>query len=229
MKNFKIIIPILLITLSLSSCKLWLGGYTIKKHGYITDKNGEAIVNVKLTVLVADDFFERGEETELVYFTDENGYYELTFGYDIDKVYRLKPTHDDFFYYIPENTKYPQIAVGDKSEQEQNFEMMSLSKNNVIGWVRANGHFLEQAKIILLKREIDNLDYPLTTDIHAISDSSGNYYIEFDNENNYEYFLKPEKNNYSIDTLYTNGLDYQKIEYFDDNNLASENISMKGN
>ncbi len=228
MKKSKLI-PILFVIIMMQSCS-WITGVdaTIKKHGYITDMNGVGIPNVKLTVLVADNFTSADEETDLIYSTDNTGYYDFEFAWENDFVYRLKPTHNEYIYVI--NSKYPHIAVaGLERDEELNLEMMNLSKNKVMGWVRANGHFLEQAKVILLKREIDNLDYPLTTDIHAISDSSGNYYIEFDNENNYEYFLKPEKNNYTIDTLYTNGLDYQKIDYFDESNLASENISMQEN
>ncbi len=197
MKTIKIIIPVLFIILSLNSCNFWMGSNSsIERHGHVTDTNGVAIPNVKLTVLVADDYTGYGEETEFVYFTDESGYYELEFEHNSDKTYRLKPTHDNYIYPLISSGKYyPHInTVGEK-----NFEMVKLGKVKIEGLIMCDGndpYFIPNVKMSILKRKLEGTDYPDTTGVYTYTDDNGEYYLEYEGDENYEFFIKPEKDGF---------------------------------
>ncbi|MEA2041858.1 MAG: hypothetical protein U9N85_04820 [Bacteroidota bacterium] len=204
-KQISSILFFLFTVISLQSCGWFQEKFQIerlKQDGYITDKEtGEAIENVKITILKAEEYFGETEETDYIFYTDEEGYYKIKID-NTDYVYYMQMTHDEYIYPLPQNNTYPQVIVG-FPEEAINYEMVKLGPVKIDGDVRHwhDGTFtrLENAKISVLKREIGNTDYPDTTGIKTFSDANGQFYIEYEGDKNYEYFLKPEKEGYYYD------------------------------
>ena len=181
----------------MQSCS-WFTGvkpYT-KQYGYVTDTNGVAIANVKFTVLESDDW-RTWKETEHVFYSDETGYYEVQFNHDSNKDYKLKPTHNEYVYSLKIPNGYPNFGKG--GEEELNIEMVKIGKVKINGDAICrdnNPVWLEGVKISLLKRLLESSDYPNLTDISTFTNGNGEFYIEYEGDENYEYFLKPEKEGY---------------------------------
>jgi len=201
MKKISIIL-LLISTFILQSCEKWTYWSTKKNiiYGYVTDKEtGEPLENIKMTVHFEDYDVMTGleEATEHFAYTDNEGYYYIKYKREAGNYYCLVPTHNDYIYPILNNW-YPPIANGVK-ENEINFEMAKIGKVKIEGDVRCPGntpYFLENVKISVLTRPIDNTNYPDTTGIKTFTDADGQFYIEYEGDENYEFFLKPEKEGY---------------------------------
>jgi len=195
--------PLLLIfiTIAFQSCNWWINLFPvnpkIEQHGYITDTLGTGINKVKITVLESDDYDGYGEETDMVFYTDENGYYEIKMD-NSEYIYYMKMTHDEYIYPIPQpQLGWPQIATYIE-EEDINHEMVKRGKVKIKGDVMCRYPFiwLDSVKISVLKREIGSSIYPQETGVYTYSDNEAQYYIEFEGDENYEFFLKPQKEGY---------------------------------
>ena len=205
MKKPAIIIMILVVMFSLQSCKKMflklIANDYYEQYGYITDTLGTGIENVNLTVLKAECHTCSREETDIIFYTNDKGYYEIYID-NADFVYYMKITHDEYIYPLL-NTSYPQIHSG-KPIEERNFEMVKLGKVKIEGDIRyrfpdLTFYWIENAKISVLKRAIGNTQYPTATGIEVFSNSDGKFYIEYEPDAEYEFFLKPEKEGYYYD------------------------------
>jgi len=118
MKNLRIIIIAIIAILSLQSCsdKFFLKKNS-KQFGYVTDTLGVGIADVKITVIEANDFSSSGKDTEHVFYTNNEGYYELEFEWQEGNVYRMKAEHDNYIYVLISGTAYPQIPNGAETEK----------------------------------------------------------------------------------------------------------------
>jgi len=196
----------LLTIISFQSCDWFQETFQIKRikqHGYITDTLSNGISDVKITILKSDNWTGNGEETEMVFYTDETGYYKIKID-NTDYVYRMKMTHDEYIYPIPQpQILYPQISPG-ITDEDRNYQMVKLGKVKIEGDVRfrypdLTFYWLENVKISILKRPNGSTNYPDTTGIKTFSDANGQFYIEYEGDKNYEFFLKPEKAGYYYD------------------------------
>jgi hypothetical protein len=207
--------PLLLIfiTIAFQSCNWWINLFPvnpkIEQHGYITDTLGTGINKVKITVLESDDYDGYGEETDMVFYTDENGYYEIKMD-NSEYIYYMKMTHDEYIYPIPQpQLGWPQIATYIE-EEDINHEMVKRGKVKIEGDVRylrpdLTYYWMPEVKISVLKREIGNTNYPDTTGEVSYTNENGLFYIEFEGDENYEFFLKPQKEGYYYSNLYHEG------------------------
>jgi hypothetical protein len=196
--------PLLLIfiTIAFQSCNWWINLFPvnpkIEQHGYITDTLGTGINKVKITVLESDDYDGYGEETDMVFYTDENGYYEIKMD-NSEYIYYMKMTHDEYIYPIPQpQLGWPQIATYIE-EEDINHEMVKRGKVKIEGKVMCDycdTFFVPNVKISILRRLIDNTNYPDTIGASTYTNENGYYYIEYNGDINYDYYLKPEKEGY---------------------------------
>jgi hypothetical protein len=206
MKNIKFLLVFVVVIFSLQSCKWFIGlsqGNFCEQHGYITDTNGVGISNVKITVLKSDGHLTTPEETNRFFYTDYNGYYNIYID-NSDSVYYMKMTHDDYIYPMLNLHRYPQISYAhlQQEDEEINFEMIKKGKVKIEGHAMCDEgdfYWLPNVKFSLLKRPNGNTAYPDTTGIKTYTDNDGYYYIEFEGNKNYEFFLKPEKDGYYYD------------------------------
>jgi len=231
MKHLKITIVFLFIVLIFQSCDLLdrnLKDRHIEQQGYITDTLGVGIENVKITVLKAEDHSAEKEETDMVYYTDSKGYYKINIdneGY----IYYMKMTHNEYIYVVkPGNFAYPQIAHFQSDDEERNYEMVKLGKVKIKGNAKCsdgNPFWLENVKITVLKRQIGNEDYPVETGIETYTSAEGKYYIEYEGDKNYEFFLKPEKEGYFY--LLNGEFDYKDYPSTDPGYVISGGFSLE--
>jgi len=216
MKPIKITISILIVLISLQSCKDFFQGAkrNTKVYGTVKDDiTGELLDNVKISVKLMD--YEVNvpvyEETDEYTYTDENGYYEIKYK-NISGINKLIPTRDDYVFVIF-NSQYPQIPYG--AETEINVEMTKIgpAKCNIITYEinPDNSHDysnrISDVKITVLRRlkEDNNTIYPVSVDTVKYTNDTGECYIEYWEEKEYHYFLKPEIDGY---TYYYGGYDY---------------------
>jgi len=185
------------------SCKYNIFGAPtfVKQNGYITDTLGNGISKVRLDILKAEEFFTDLEETDYVFYTDENGHYEI----DIDNndyIYYIKMTHPDYIYTTgPNGYPYPQTARGE-SDEDRNYQMVKKGPVKIEGNAicRDGGPFwLDSVKVSVLKRPVGSTAYPNTTGIYTFTDENGKFYIEYPEDKDSEFFLKPEKEGYYFD------------------------------
>ncbi|MCD4793546.1 MAG: hypothetical protein K8R54_09955 [Bacteroidales bacterium] len=229
MKLYKLLTLIILSTLFLQSCERLLTGRSNKNkvHGTVTDKEtGEAIKDVKLTIYIEDFDRTNGEDevTEHFAYTDDNGDYDLKFKREDGTHYYIKPTHEDYVYGI-KNGWYPNLENG--LENEINFEMEEIDIVKISGSVIGPYDNIENAKVSVLKRNNDNTNYPQTTGTEVFSNTSGEFYIEFEGDENYEFFLKPEKEGYYFENY--DGLDYVEVDNLNPGYIISIYFHMSEN
>lgn len=214
-KHIILSISLLFLILNSQSCS-WLikktqGDYC-KQWGYITDTNGVGIPDVKITVLMAESHLVTPIETNRIFYTDQEGFYDIYID-NSDSVYYMKMTHDEYIYPIPQpQIGYPQIAYANIQLEDElyNFEMVKKGKVKIEGDVRylrpdLTYYWMPDVKISVLKRKNGDTNYPDTTGDVAYTDENGLFYIEFEGDENYEFFLKPEKDGYFYSNLYHEG------------------------
>ena len=230
MKYFKITITILLIMVISQSCKWFYRNAQDKKIqqlGYITDTLEVGIPNVKITVLKADTYTSSKEETDMVFYTDNNGYYKINIDNN-DYLYYMKMTHEQYVYPLIQNNDYPQI-VPYISDEEYNYEMVKIGKVKIEGTImyRTNeeNFLLENVKVSVLKRKTGNLNYPETTGIETYTNTDGKYHIEYEGDKNYDFFLKPEKEGYYYE--HYGKYDYKEFPNSDPGFTINGNFAMK--
>jgi len=81
----KCLLSVIIIIIGLQPCEKFILSLPTKhsnQYGYVTDTFGNKIPNVKITVLKAESFTISATETDFVFYTDENGFYELDFEWD---------------------------------------------------------------------------------------------------------------------------------------------------
>jgi len=196
MKKTKLITVILILSLIfISSCnKVVILSPNNIVLGYVTDTLGVALENIKLTIFVKYE----DTETEHSTVTNSEGYYYIKYKRKADIHYYVKPTSENYIYPIL-NNNYPAIANGAK-ENNIDIEMVKLGKVKIEGNVMCSDedfYWLDSVKISVLKRPNGNTDYPEELGIEVYTNSDkGSFYIEYEGDENYEYFLKPEKEGY---------------------------------
>ncbi|MBN2664366.1 MAG: hypothetical protein JXR68_12015 [Bacteroidales bacterium] len=140
-------------------------------------------------------------ETNRIFYTDQDGFYDIYID-NSDSVYYMKMTHDKYIYPIPQpQIGYPQIAYADIQLEDElyNFIMIKKGKVKIEGQVMCDycdTFFVSSVKISILRRLIGNTNYPDAIGINTFTNNKGYYYIEYDGGEEYEYFLKPEKDGY---------------------------------
>jgi len=205
MKTIKYFFPIyiILILLSNNSCKdynIFGAPKYVKQNGYITDTLGNGISGVRLDILKAEEFFGKTEKTDYVFYTDAKGYYDIYIDNN-DYIYYIDMTHPDYIYPVKGyNFPYPQTSRGEYYE-EINYQMVKKGPVKIKGDVMCRYpdltfDWLEGVKISVLKRPLGSNSYPDTTDIYTFSDENGKFYIEYEGNEIFEFFLKPEKEGY---------------------------------
>ncbi|MCD4793547.1 MAG: hypothetical protein K8R54_09960 [Bacteroidales bacterium] len=230
MKAYKLLTLIILSALFLQSCERLLTGRSNKNkvHGTVTDKEtGEAIKDVKLTIYIEDFDRTNGEDevTEHFAYTDDNGDYDLKFKREDGTHYYIKPTHEDYVYGI-KNGWYPNLENG--LENEINFEMEKRGVVKIKGDARFEFDdtfvWLENVRIFVLKRVIGNTNYPESIGIETYTNNLGEFNIEFEGDEEFEFFLKPEKTGYYYEW---NELDYLQVNNVNPGYEISVTIVMK--
>lgn len=203
MKNVRLFLMFIVIIISLQSCNLFfksIQGNFCEQWGYITDTNGVGIPNVKITVLKSYGHLATPEETNRFFYTDNNGFYYIYID-NSDSVYYMKMTHDDYIYPMLNIHRYPQIAYAhlQQEDEERNYKMVKKGKVKIEGKIMCDGgtpYFIPDVKISILRRSIENSEYPDTIGVKTFTDNNGYYYIEYDGNENYDFFIKPEKDGY---------------------------------
>ena len=204
MKYLKKYILIISVLLFFYSCKDFLSGRDRKTkiYGIVTDDvSGKKLENVKLTVKLENVKDNSYEETGIYTYTDKNGYYELEYK-NIDGINTLIPEKDGYVFVLA-NSHYPYIPTG--TETEINIELTKIgpAKMNIITYTGDMNNMsdrLSNVRVSVLKRhKDDNTTYPISIDTIKYTNDIGECYIEFEEEKEYNYFLKPEKEGYFYD------------------------------
>ena len=233
LKQIIISIGLLFLILNLQSCYWFFGAKSYcKQFGYVVDTNGVGISDVKLTVIETEDW-ETWTETNMIYYSEDNGYYDVKFDFELKKDYLLIPTHDEYVYPTKVPNSYPMIVKG--QEVEENITMVKRGKVKIEGDVRCRYPdltfiWLDSVKISVLKREIGSSIYPQETGVYTYSNNEAQYYIEFEGDKNYEFFLKPQKEGYYCIDLYNEGTiieDCIKCSNIDPGYIIPGDIEMK--
>jgi len=223
-------ISIIIFILSLQSCA-WFFGADIKTTvtGTVIDSiSRQPIEGVKLEIVICtiEHSFSVYKTTDIATYSDYNGHYELIYK-NIDGFQYLKPTHDEYAYLgtgIPPTISYPPVGKG--GTYEYNITMIKRGKVKIEGDVMCDEedfYWLPDVKISLLKRADGSANYPDTIGIYTYTDANGHFYIEFDGDENYEFFLKPEKEGYSYNW---GGSDYIEIINLDPGYVYNKNFVM---
>jgi len=229
-KYFFLFIAIIFFSINFQSCKrlIWGSSKYAEQKGYVTDTLGKGISGVKMKILKSEHYFGETEETDYVFYTDENGFYDISI--DNDYIYYIDLTHPDYIYPVKGNNfPYPQLHRGEYYE-EINYQMVKKGPVKIKGVVRyvspdlTTTTWLEGVKISVLKRPLGNNAYPDTTGIFTFSDENGKYYIEYEGDENFEFFLKPEKDGYYYDYY---GIDYVNSPNYDLGYIDKQGFEMK--
>jgi len=207
-KHTTILLFMLVAVILTQSCEKNLRGYYKNTfvEGYVIDSlSGEPIENVKLEIKILEiEGFSSGYiDTGLVTYSDASGFYKFEFK-NIDEATYLFPTHNDYIFTKNE----PTVSWGLKNEL--NITMLKRGKVKIEGdavCYNDDPFWLDSVKISVLKRKIGNNDYPITAGVEAYTNDEGKYYLEFEGDENYEFFLKPEKEGYFYERY---DLDYVK-------------------
>jgi len=227
-KAMKKLLLILLVIIITQSCKDRIAkedGHT-KVYGTITDKNtGGLLKGIKLEVKISkwDNNIPFYEDTEYSTQTNEKGYYELEYP-NIKGQNKLVPVSDDYTY---TEGSYKPIVYNNITEI--NLKLVKRGKVKIEGVIMhrtpEQNFLLENVKISVLKRSIGNANYPETTGIETFTDSEGKYYIEYEGDKNYNFFLKPEKEGYYYE--YHGEFDYKEFPNLDPSYVISGGFSLE--
>ncbi|MCF6365844.1 MAG: hypothetical protein L3J35_06525 [Bacteroidales bacterium] len=233
MKTIKYILfsaAVIFFAVNIQSCKYNIFGAPtfVKQNGYITDTLGNGISNVRLDTLKAEEFFGKTEKTDYVFYTDKNGHYEIYIDNN-DYIYYIDMTHPDYIYPVRNNSPYPQTSRGE-SVEERNYQMVKKGPVKIKGDIRYVSpdltYWLDSVKVSVLKRPVGNTNYPDNTGIYAYTNENGIFYLEYPEDKNYEFFLKPEKEGYYYDGGYYFE-DCSKAKNYDPGYVISWGFEMK--
>jgi len=227
-KQIFILIIMVISTVFLNSCRKTIFGvdkYSTISGTITNEETGEPIENAKL-IVYTDDFNRTTNsnlETGDIAYSDEEGHYSFEFKRKVDDYYFIRPTHDSYVFGVV-NGWYPTVNGG---ESEINFEMQDKFKIKIEGDVRYEFEdtfiWLDSVKISILKRPNGNSNYPEATGIETYS-NNGLFYIEYEGDENYEFFIKPEKNEYYY---LKEDLDYKNIESINPGHIKNVGFFMK--
>ncbi|MCF6365843.1 MAG: hypothetical protein L3J35_06520 [Bacteroidales bacterium] len=201
MKTIKYILfsaAVIFFAVNIQSCKrlIWGASKYSRQYGYITDTLGNGISKVKMKLYKSEEYDGELEETDYIFYTDKNGYYDIEVK---NGIYYIDMTHPDYIYPVRNNSPYPQLYKGGEPYEDTNYQMVKKGPVKIKGYIMCDEdstYWIDSVKISVLKRPVGNANYPDTTGIYTYTNENGYYYIEYEGNENYEFFLKPEKNGY---------------------------------
>jgi len=223
MKKLLYLITIFIILIQSCNKDGFKSRYT-KAYGTVTDsETGEPLSEVKLEIkkMIFETSGYTLEETGQYTYTDQNGYYEFKFK-NLEGFNVIVPEKEGYVF-ILFNSNYPQIPTGMKTEI--NIELTKIGPAIVEGKVTDNfNNLLNNVKLSILRRpKNDNTSYPISIDTVTYSDIDGLYHIEYREEEDYNYFIKPEKDGYYYELW---GEDYCYLNKYIQGNVIIRNFEM---